>query len=247
MKRTILILISAVILVFSACSGESKENADSTSHTLQTIGNITQSTYASETSTSETAESNEKTTKKETKTTKNTSKTSKNKVKNSTTATIYELRINYKNMADFKKKIQSYKTFAKLMKSVDTDENNACVNPFMQQNLNMIFEDKKAFAPILPDGYKLKSCSLSSKDYFDFQFTDEDKKVQSLIIYTKVDNDALKTSKFILSFMSEQGIDIYKNSDKKYCWYLDDKYIVIYSGTDKNFINDLYFETIYVQ
>ena len=42
------------------------------------------------------------------------------------------------------------------------------------------------------------------------------------------------------------NIDIYKNKDGKYCWFLDDKYVVIYSGSSRDFVNNIFFSQIYI-
>lgn len=250
MKKSFLILLSAVIIMFSACSGN-KETADSpqaSAPSVQTIAPITDNTNLPESVTTTIGENTNASESSNSKTKKQNSSRKKTKKKQQKTKeTIYEIRINYKSLADFKVKVQKYKDFATLMKSVDADENNNCLYPFRQENLWMIFEDNKAYAPIFPKGASYVRSSLSSRGYFEFDFIDDDEMEQNLKIYTINSNESLKTSKYNLSFKSEQGTDIYKNTDKKYCWFLDDKYVVVYSGKDKDFINELYFETIYIE
>lgn len=255
MKKITVVLILAVVLMFSACSNKqenSKKSDSDVSASVQTIAPVEENTKLPE-SVSTTNVSDSTTALSEVNTTEKNSKTDKTAVKTTekttykkpqkTTELIYEMRIGYKNLEKFKTAVLSYKTFDKLMKSVDADKNNDCVNPFRQENLTMIFEDKRAYAPILPKGYKIKSISLCSRSFFEFTFSEDDKD-ETLLIYTSIDSSA--KVKLKRSFESKQGTVIYKNSNKQYCWFLDDKYLVIYSGDDKDFINELYFEAIYI-
>ena len=181
-------------------------------------------------------------------TTTTTTKTSESTKKQKTTITpIYVLYIKYKNANDFRKKVSKYSTFSDLLKDTDVDKNNACVNPFRQENLAMIFVYKQAFLPILPDNYKFKSLTLCSNNYFEFIFTDDKKKEQSLRISTISNDKSLGVDKFKKAFDSQQGIVIYKNKSNQYCWYLNREFIVTYSGTDKDFINNLNFEPVYIK
>lgn len=255
MKKITVVLILAVVLMFSSCSNkqENPETSDSgVSANIQTIAPAKENTKLSESiSTTDAADNTtvlsevnttEKSSKTDTKTVKTTEKTSYKKPQK-TTELIYEMRIGYKSLEKLKTAVLSYKTFNDLMKSVNADRNNDCVNPFRQENLTMIFEDKKAFTPILPKGYKIKSASLCSRSFFEFIFSEDDEE-DSLLIYTSIDLSA--KDKLKRSFESDQGTVIYKNSNKQYCWLLDDKYLVVYSGDDKDFINELYFEAIYI-
>lgn len=258
MKKITVVLILAVVLMFSSCSNKqenSKTSDSDISPSVQTIAPVEENTKLPESvsktdgtdnTTALSEETSISTTEKSSKTDKTAVKTTEKttyKKPQKTTELIYEMRIGYKNLEKFKSAVLSYRTFDKLMKSVDADKNNDCVNPFRQENLTMIFEDKKAFAPILPKGYKIKSVSLCSRSFFEFIFSEDDEE-DSLLIYTSIDSSA--KGKLKRSFESKQGNIIYKNSNKQYCWLLDDKYLVVYSGDDKDFINELYFEAIYI-
>ncbi|MGN0174060.1 MAG: hypothetical protein ACI39F_06435 [Acutalibacteraceae bacterium] len=262
MKKTILILLAAVLLVFSACgaqkdtsaNNESSANSAENDNTIETVkGNeeMPQNIAPSSTGFFVTAKRNnddsndseEETTEKTT--TVKTKATVKGK-NTKTTAQIYEMQIKYSSIANLKSKVSGYKTFKDLMKSVDEKKNNLCINPFRQEYLMMIFTDKKVYTPNLPKDYKFKSCYLSSRNFFCFEFTEPKGEKQNIKIYTVNNNNSLKTNKYNLSFKSDQGDDIYKNTSGKYCWFLDDKYVVEYSGKSRDFINQVYFSTTYI-
>lgn len=260
MRKITLVLLALVTIMLSACSGAEKsldteitENAPS----VQTIAPVTENTKmpesVSKTDEGETeteSEGNKTADKDKGKTKKTTTAKKTKKTKEAaykpiaTTDLLYEMRISYGSLSDFKSKVSGYNSFADLLKAVDIDKNNDCANPFKQEGLVMLFEDKKAFSPIFPKGYKFKRASLCSRNFFDFTFTDDKGDEQKLIIYTNANeagNDKIKRA-----FESEQGTIIYKNSSKQYCWFLDDKYLVVYNGDDKDFIDDLYFEAVYI-
>lgn len=253
MKKIISVILLFVILSFSACGSDKEKKSDTTntsanSNTVEeTIEDVTDNTKNSQTVSVTASYTNSATDKTVTvKTDKSTKTTTKKAGKPAKTTTpIYELTIKYNSISDFKSKVVKYKTFKDILDKVGEKKNYACINPFRQEYLVMIFDDKKAFAPNYPKGYKDDGCYLSSKNYFGFNFSENGSK-QTLKIYTANYNNELKTNKYNLSFKNKQGVDIYKNSSGKYCWFLDDKYVVVYSGSSKDFINEVYFSPVYI-
>lgn len=276
MKKTTIILILAIMLIFASCSGNSNDSDSENGNTpsVQTIPTVTENTKMPE-SISKTDEngneidnsdannnskaagsnkaSDKKATDKKSKT-QNADNSENNTGKNqilkaetsknaATTKLVYEMRIGYSSLKDFEAKVSTYKEFSDLMKSVNSEKNNVCVNPFKQENLPMIFEDKKAFSPILPKDYKFNGASLSSRNFFEFNFTEKNGDKENIVIY--VNSTSSGEKKLKRSFESDQGTVIYKNSNGNYCWFLDGKYLVVYSGNNKDFINNLYFKAIY--
>lgn len=257
MKKILLIMMLVIILSFSACgdnddkSKNASKNSSATSEKAENaediIEDVTENTNQAKTITEESGYStnyNYDSTAKHSTTTK-TEKTKATKKPEKTKTPKFELQIHYKNLTDFKNQVIKYKTFNDLMKNVDKEENAICLNPFRQENLVMIFDEKKAFAPLYPEGCKDEGCYLSSANYFCFKFS-ENGSANDIKIYTVNNNNNLKTDKFNLAFKNSYGFDIYKNHEGKYCWFLDDKYVVIYSGSSRDFINKIFFSQVYI-
>lgn len=244
MKKILSILLLIVILSFSACGNDTKKTESSNTSSASTDEIIEDASENSNKSKKITDKKDSSLIDK--KNIKNSSSTKKATAKpKKTSAPKYELQIKYKNISDFKNKIVKYKKFSDLLKQVDKKQNAECLNPFRQENLMMLFEDKKAYAPIYPKDCTDNGCYLSSANYFCFKFSEKGS-AYTLKIYTINNNNILKTNKYNLSFKSKQGIDIYKNKDGKYCWFLDDKYVVIYSGSSRDFVNNIFFSQIYI-
>lgn len=260
MKKSVFLVILALIVVLSACGETEQKNTevekvsvqDVTDEQGSVIGTVTvspQKAYEEGTSSEAYIESAEtiyatvtfvygdggSTTKTAPPETYKTAAPS---------ASVYDLKVKYKDIAAMKKSLAKYKTIDDVLKEGKIKDNAICINPFREENLDMIFEQHMVFIPKLLNDYKFKNIYLSSRNFFLYEFTGKDGKSQSIKVYATL-NSGEKTNRFTLSFKSNQGDEIYKNVDGKYCWFLYGKYVVVYSGSDKDFINNLYFERYY--
>lgn len=247
MKRFLAVFLIAFTLCLSACEKENETEVQPITTTTTT----TTITEASDVITEKTA--------KTYKTTTTTEETTTERVDNSTVKetivtyktekTTYQLTIDYKNISDLKAKAKNYTSLSKLLKQgkISVKDNSNCLNPFSEQGLSMIFEDKKVVIPVAVEGYTLKSVSLSSNRFFNYIYTDKDKNTCALRIYTSIYEIDQNTSNFALSFTDDSGNDIYKNSNGNYCWFLDDKYVALFTGNDKSFINGIRYTTVNIK
>lgn len=239
MKR----ILSAVLILLSVLLCSCGKQAEKEVKSLDggdsdTIISETAKTYTTTTSPEETTtEQVDNSTVKETVI---TYKTAENK---------YQLKINYKNISDLKTKVKKYTSLKNILKqgNISVKQNADCSNPFSEQGLSMIFEDKKVVVPVAEKGYTLKSVFLSSNKFFNYIYSDKDKKTYALRIYTSIYDIDQNTSKFALSFTDKNGNDIYKNTDGYYCWFIDDKYVALFTGKDKNFINGIRYSSVTVK
>lgn len=239
MKQVLSIFLVTLLLCLCACGKQPENEAKPiTTEDTGVIESVTAKTYTTTTTAEETTtERVDNSTVKETVVTYKTAKTP------------HQLKIKYKNIADLKTKVKNYTSLGKVLKqgNISVKANSDCLNPFSEQGLSMIFEDKKVTVPVAVKGYTLKSVFLSSNRFFNYIYTDKNKKTCALRIYTSIYDTGLNTSKFALSFTDDNGNDIYKDSQGNYCWFLEDKYVVIFTGKDKNFINGIHYSYVTIK
>ncbi len=241
MKKIIAFCLILVILCLSACGEETVKNKTSSKSETsanETIGTKTEKTYKN--GKSVTKEAKASTSFTDPKVTYTGIKDKNDKKSTSSTDAEYQLKIEYKSLSDLKKKVSKYKTLKSVLDSgkISKTKNAQAINSFNEQGLEMIFNSKYYYLPNVPKGYKLKKIYLTSSNFFTFIYTDKKKKKCALRIYTTYDTDQT-VSRFTLSFTDKNGNDIYKNRDGKYCWYDINDYIILFTGKDKSFINNL--------
>lgn len=251
MKKIFAFCLALIILSLSACGEKNSENKNDVKATAdkasETIGTKTVNTYKkgkSKTYTSVRANNYKKATSNEESVSFTDPKITVSEKAETTIKVVidseYQLKIKYKNLNDLNKKVSAYKSLKKVLKSgkISEERNANAVNSFSEQGLGMIFNSKYFYLPNEPKGYKLKKIYLTSSNFFCFIYKGKNKKQCALRVYTSYDTDQ-NDSAFTLSFTDNSGKDIYKNKSGQYCWYDINDYIIMFTGKDKAFINNL--------